>query len=95
LILSWATLNDLRRLINVHKLLRHDLSNSQLTVEKESARAALYINHYFEGLKLGSDLPAAELQPADDLAILAGNVFVSRPRMKITCVMLWRSWSLH
>ena len=57
--------------------MRHDLSDSQLTVERESTRAALYTDQYYEGLKLGAELPATELQPADDLAILAGNVFVS------------------
>jgi len=30
-----------------------------------------------EGLELGSGLPVTDLQPADDLAILAGHAFVS------------------
>jgi N-terminal acetyltransferase B complex non-catalytic subunit len=37
----------------------------------------LYTDQYFEGLKSGAELPATDLQPADDLAILAGNVFVT------------------
>lgn len=43
----------------------------------ETDRATLYTHQYLEGLKLGANLPPTELQPADDLAILAGNVFVS------------------
>jgi N-terminal acetyltransferase B complex non-catalytic subunit len=47
----------------------------------ESDRATLYTQQYLEGLKLGASLPMTELQPADDLAILAGNVFVSLWKM--------------
>lgn len=32
---------------------------------------------YFKGLKLGVDLPDTELQPADDLVILAGQTYVN------------------
>jgi N-terminal acetyltransferase B complex non-catalytic subunit len=60
----------------VHKLLRFSLHETQLTVELESARATLYVVQYLEGLKLGAGLPPTELQPADDLAILTGNVLV-------------------
>lgn len=72
-----ATTNDLRRLINAHKLLRHNLSNTDITIEAESSRVTLYISHYLEGLALGTTLPSSELQPADDLAIMAGNVLVN------------------
>lgn len=72
-----ATPAELRRSINVHKLRRHNLSESQLTVDSESARASLYLKDYLRGLKLGEDLPKTELQPADDLAILTGQTFVS------------------
>ena len=40
----------------------------------------MYTKHYLSGLKFGLNLPSTELQPADDLAILAGNSFV----------MLWK-----
>jgi len=43
----------------------------------ESARAAFYVKEYLHGLQLGAGLPDTELQPADDLAILAGNVLVN------------------
>ena len=43
----------------------------------ESARVSLYIQQYLDGLKLGTNLPSTELQIADDLAILSGNVFVN------------------
>ncbi|KAH9996784.1 actin cytoskeleton organization protein [Russula vinacea] len=51
----------LRRSINAHKLLRHALSATQLTVDQEGIRA--------------TDL--VQLQPADDLAILAAQVYVN------------------
>ncbi|KAJ7097819.1 actin cytoskeleton organization protein [Mycena belliarum] len=73
---SFADSNDLRRLINSHKLLRQNLALDDLTMSAESERASLYTKQYLEGLKLGASLPMTELQPADDLAILAGNVFV-------------------
>ncbi|KAJ7109453.1 actin cytoskeleton organization protein [Mycena epipterygia] len=74
---SLTPTNDLRRLINCHKLMRQSLSVDELNISAESDRATLYTRQYLEGLKLGTTLPTTELQPADDLAILAGNVFVS------------------
>ncbi|KAJ7172404.1 actin cytoskeleton organization protein [Mycena filopes] len=74
---SFTSTNDLRRLINSHKLLRHSLATDDLTPTAESDRAALYTKQYLEGLKLGASLAPTELQPADDLAILAGNAFVN------------------
>ncbi|KAJ7709829.1 actin cytoskeleton organization protein [Mycena rosella] len=74
---SFTNTNDLQRLINCHKLLRQNLSLDDLTMSAESSRATLYTQQYLEGLKLGASLPMTELQPADDLAILAGNVFVN------------------
>jgi N-terminal acetyltransferase B complex non-catalytic subunit len=43
----------------------------------ETARVAQYVKDYLAGLKSGADLPDTELQPADDLIILAGNTLVS------------------
>jgi N-terminal acetyltransferase B complex non-catalytic subunit len=57
--------------------LRYNLRTPDLTIEAESARVALYTQQYLEGLKLGADLPSTELQVADDLVILAGNVLVN------------------
>jgi N-terminal acetyltransferase B complex non-catalytic subunit len=48
-----------------------------LTVDAETSRASLYMKLYFEALPLGAALASTELQPADDLAILAGNAFVN------------------
>jgi N-terminal acetyltransferase B complex non-catalytic subunit len=45
-------------------------------MDLDVARAAKYLELYFDGLRLGENLPSTELQPADDLAILAGQVFV-------------------
>ncbi|KAI0273734.1 N-acetyltransferase B complex non catalytic subunit-domain-containing protein [Gloeopeniophorella convolvens] len=67
----------LQRSINAHKLLRYNLSAAQLTVEQEGARAANILREYFEALPLGKDLPKSELQPADDLAVFAAQVYVN------------------
>lgn len=41
------------------------------------ARVAAYTRFYLEGLALGDGLPSSELQPADDLVLLAGNTYVN------------------
>ncbi len=46
-------------------------------MDQEGTRAADLIREYFEALPLGNDLPKSELQLADDLAILAAQVFVN------------------
>jgi len=61
----------------VHALRRHNLTAEQLTPQLESTRASRLLRDYLDGLKLGQTLPSTELQPADDLAILAGQVFVN------------------
>ncbi|KAJ3732242.1 actin cytoskeleton organization protein [Lentinula guzmanii] len=72
-----SSIEAVRRAINAHKLLRYNLSASELSVDAESSRATLYISQYLEGLPLGKALPATELQHVDDLAILAGSAFVN------------------
>lgn len=72
-----ATVFDLKRSINTHALLRHNLTAEQLTPQLESSRAMRYLGDYRDGLKLGEGLPSTELQPADDLAILTAQVFVN------------------
>jgi N-terminal acetyltransferase B complex non-catalytic subunit len=67
----------LQRTINVHKLLRYNFSEQDLTAELETSRASLYIQQYLEALKFGNDLPVTELQPADDLAVLAAHAFIN------------------
>ena len=59
------------------KLLRHNLPEAQITEESEIARADKCLELYFEGLKLGKDLPNTELQPADDLIILYAHTLVN------------------
>jgi N-terminal acetyltransferase B complex non-catalytic subunit len=53
------------------------LKATQLTTDQEGIRAADLVREYFEALPLGDDLPKLELQPADDLAILAAQVYVN------------------
>ena len=67
----------MQRGINVLKLNRHNLPESELTVEAESTRATEYVKSYLDCLQYGANLPDTELQPADDLAILAGHAYVS------------------
>ncbi|TFY72671.1 hypothetical protein EVG20_g343 [Dentipellis fragilis] len=68
---------ELQRTINAQKLLRYNLQDADLTVEKEAPRAVQLIEEYLAALALGKDLPKTELQPADDLVILAAHVFVN------------------
>lgn len=65
-----------------------------MTPELELARAAQYLNGYLEGLKLGKDLPSTELQPADDLAILAGQTFVNLWKLTDNETQLYNAASL-
>ncbi|KAF8238594.1 actin cytoskeleton organization protein [Tricholoma matsutake] len=74
---TFTTPNELRRLMNSYKLLRYNLRTPDLTIKAESDRVALYTQQYLEGLKLGENLPSTELQVADDLVILTGNVLVN------------------
>ncbi|KAI5833927.1 hypothetical protein K523DRAFT_369462 [Schizophyllum commune Tattone D] len=71
---SFTNGNELQRTINAHKLLRH---TSTPTVDSELASVQTFTKQYREGLQFGDHLPTTELQPADDLAILAGQTFVS------------------
>lgn len=57
--------------------MRNNLTESDLTVEAEQSRATIYTKQYIHALPLGANLPSTELQPADDLAILAGTTFVN------------------
>ncbi|KAI0035924.1 N-acetyltransferase B complex non catalytic subunit-domain-containing protein [Vararia minispora EC-137] len=71
------SVQNIQRSINVHKLLRFNLAQSELAPNAEDARAMALIKQYFEALPLGSELPKTELQPADDLVILAAQIFVN------------------
>jgi len=64
-------------LINVLKLQRFSLPQSDIAIESEKSRLDTYLAHYFSALPLGSALPATELQYADDLALLASNALVN------------------
>jgi N-terminal acetyltransferase B complex non-catalytic subunit len=61
----------------VLKLLRYNLPEAQVSEESEVARAKKCLELYFEGLKLGKDLPKTELQPADDLIILYAHALIN------------------
>jgi N-terminal acetyltransferase B complex non-catalytic subunit len=76
-----ASLEELRRTINALKLLRFNLTGDQLTPKLETSLAAEYVRLYLEGLAHGRNLPDTELQPADDLAVLAGHAFVNLWKM--------------
>ncbi|KAN0077095.1 N-acetyltransferase B complex (NatB) non catalytic subunit domain containing protein [Tylopilus felleus] len=73
---SFASVDDLQRLINVRKLERYMLLDSEIAVESETARGLKFLHEYLDGLAFGGDLPVTELQPADDLVLLAANALV-------------------
>jgi len=89
-----TTLEDLQRLINSHKLLRYSFTTDELSVELESQRATTLVSQYMEALPFGADLPTTELQPADDLAVLAANVYVNLYRISSEEKWLWACVSL-
>ncbi|KAI0322196.1 N-acetyltransferase B complex non catalytic subunit-domain-containing protein [Amylostereum chailletii] len=74
---SSSSLADLGRSINVHKLMRYNIPETDITIELESARALQLIEEYLEALPLGRGLPDTEIQPVDDLAVLAAQIFVN------------------
>ncbi len=53
------------------------MPSSEITVEWELKNVTDYTKYYFQGLFLGDGLPSTELQPADDLLLLAGNSFIN------------------
>ncbi|GJE87141.1 N-acetyltransferase B complex non catalytic subunit-domain-containing protein [Phanerochaete sordida] len=74
---SVANPEALRRAINALKLLRYNLTQELLTPELENARATQYVQYYLQGLAHGKNLPDTELQPSDDLAVLAGHAYTN------------------
>lgn len=75
-------------------LLRYTLSPAQITVDAELERGCKYLVRYLDGLKLGDNLPSTELQPADDLAILAAQVFVNIWKLSEDEVYLYNAASI-
>ncbi|KAF9052875.1 N-acetyltransferase B complex non catalytic subunit-domain-containing protein [Panaeolus papilionaceus] len=71
------TIPALQTVINAHKLLRFGLTPSEITVESELNRVGQYVKLYFETITFGSNLPSTELQPGDDLVLLAVNALIS------------------
>lgn len=59
-------------------MIRYNLTQAELTPDLELSRAIQYLHAYLDALKFGTELPDTELQPADDLAILMGQVFVNQ-----------------
>ncbi|PAV24074.1 actin cytoskeleton organization [Pyrrhoderma noxium] len=74
---SVDNVNALLRSINVYKLQRYILSSEQVTSELEKVRARDYLDAYTKALPLGKALADTELQPADDLVLLAAQTFVN------------------
>ena len=61
----------------MYKLQRYLLTPTQLTAELETARALTYLRAYMAALPLGQEFPSTELQPADDLILLAAQAYVN------------------
>ncbi|KIJ41164.1 hypothetical protein M422DRAFT_31798, partial [Sphaerobolus stellatus SS14] len=72
-----STEANVRRLINAIKLRRITLSPSEIALESEAEAAEQYVKYYHDALPIGKSLPVTDLQPADDLAVLAAEVYVS------------------
>lgn len=83
LMVGQASVSDLQRSINAYKLRRYLFGTDQLTTEREVTNALTYLKAYVSALPFGKDLPNTELQPADDLVLLAAQAFVN----------LWRTTS--
>jgi N-terminal acetyltransferase B complex non-catalytic subunit len=88
------TLSELTRYINVQKLLRHNLSSDEITTETELGHAQHLTEQYFNALKLVDKLNEGELHPADDLAIIAANAFVSAHTLSGNVDHLYRATAL-
>ncbi|KAF8505036.1 N-acetyltransferase B complex non catalytic subunit-domain-containing protein, partial [Hysterangium stoloniferum] len=72
-----STDHNLRRVCNAYKLRRVTLTKEEISIESETEAVRELIKLYREALPLGKNLLKTDLQPADDLAVLAGEVFVS------------------
>jgi N-terminal acetyltransferase B complex non-catalytic subunit len=70
-------MDGLQRLINIYKMERYSLTESELTADLEGGRASDYAAAYIKGLPHGSNIPETETQPADDLAILAAHAYLN------------------
>lgn len=73
---TFTNVSELNRYINTQKFLRYNLSKAQVTAEAEAAFAFKCLQAYLNALEFGKGLPDTELQPADDLAILAGQIYI-------------------
>ncbi|PPR03615.1 hypothetical protein CVT24_007731 [Panaeolus cyanescens] len=71
------TIPALQEVINALKLIRYGLTASEITLESELKRVNQYAKLYFETISLGANLPSTELQPGDDLVLLAANALIS------------------
>jgi N-terminal acetyltransferase B complex non-catalytic subunit len=57
-------MDGLQRLINIYKMERYSLTESELTADLEGGRASDYAAAYMKGLPHGSNIPETETQPA-------------------------------
>ncbi|KAG9012058.1 hypothetical protein FRB93_002201 [Tulasnella sp. JGI-2019a] len=71
-----SSLADVQRTINVFKLQRFSLIGER-SPEDEHSDTMKFLKVYFECLPVGQNLSDKDIQPADDLALLAVNALVS------------------
>ena len=74
---STADLNAVQRTINILRLQRLSSSSDATTVDSELQFAKRCLTLYLEALPLGEELVSTELQPADDLALLAASTLLN------------------
>lgn len=74
---STSDLNTVQQTINILKLQRLSSSSDATTIDSELQFAKHCLKLYIEALPLGKELVSTELQPADDLALLAASALLN------------------
>ncbi|KAG8813791.1 hypothetical protein FRC17_001430, partial [Serendipita sp. 399] len=69
--------DNLQQTINILKIQRQSSTIQSATVESEQEFAKTCLKYYVSGLSLGEGLDSTDLQPVDDLAVMAATALIS------------------
>ncbi|KAG9029127.1 hypothetical protein FS842_004654 [Serendipita sp. 407] len=69
--------DSLQQTINILKIQRLLSTSQSVTIESEQEFAKTCLKHYIAGLPLGKDLVSTDLQPVDDLALMAATALIN------------------
>lgn len=72
---------ELRTNISIAKITRAVQPSDTLTEQNDAKLATELLKQYVDGLSVGASLPETEMQPADDLALLAVQALLSAYRL--------------